>query len=345
MGAFNRVAFMATLVKDKIIGERTPLVVILNTTFRCNLRCGYCYGQYFRRKREDFTTKELLNLIDDLAEMGTRSITLGGGEPLIRKDIGQIVARIKKRGIECGFNTNGVLVPQKTNELKKADMICISFDGPKEMNDANRGRGAFEKIATGIDAALKAGIKTHISAVITRHNCQLEAIDWLVNFARKKGIQAEFNFLFHQAKGKRDSDRFMASNVALRKAARRIVKHKKEGAPILFSQRVYQLAAEWPDYKKRLFLDKPPTFDYIPCYAGRFMMFIDADGKVYPCVQLIDVFKALDFRQVGLKKAWDNCANHRCKACYFPCFNEFNAIMGFNPKVITEQIVSTLKGY
>lgn len=319
------------------------MVVILNTTFRCNLRCGYCYGQYFQRKDKDFTTKELLDLIDDLAKMGTRSITLGGGEPLIREDIGKIVERIKKRGIECGFNTNGTLVPQKIKELKKADMICVSIDGPKEMNDANRGKGSFKKIMGGIDAALEAGIKVHTTTVLTRYNC--EAVDWIVKMAKKKGVQAEFNLLFHQSEGKDESDRFMAENDVLRKAVNRVAELKAQGAPILFSEEVYRYVAKWPDYKIRLIMGKKPDFDFIPCYAGRFMMFIDADGKVYPCVQLIDVFKALNFRRVGIEKAWENCAQHSCKACYFPCFNEFNLIMGLKPKVILGQVVGTLKGH
>lgn len=340
-----RTGFFGQLLKDRVSGGKTPLVVVLNITFRCNLRCGYCYGQYFKRKEKDFTTKELLNLIDDLGKMGTRSITLAGGEPLLHRDIGQIIKRVKAHGLECGMNTNGLLISHRLKELAPIDMITVSIDGPKKMNDANRGQGSFEKIMTGIEAALKAGIKTHLNTVITRHNCKIEVIDWLVEMARKKGMQAEFNFLFQQGQGKNDSNRFMAKNSALRKVCQRIVEHKKQGAPILFSQKVYQLAADWPDYRKRIYLNKEPNFDHLPCFAGRFMIFIDADGKVYPCMQLIGTFKALDFRQVGIKKAWENCAHHPCRACYFPCFNEFNSIAGLDPKVISGQILKTLKGY
>lgn len=336
---------MATLVKDKATGGRTPLTVVLNITARCTLQCGYCYGQYFKSRQKDFTTKVLMKLIDDLGKMGTRSITLGGGEPLIRPDIGKIISRIKANGIECGFNTNSTLISQRIKELKRADMVCVSIDGPKKINDANRGKGSFEKIMAGINTALKAGVKTHISSVITRYSCAPESIDWIINFAKEKGIQAEFNFLFQQADGKNDSNRFMAENKALKRAARLIVKRKREGAPILFSEKVYQLAADWPDYRKRLYLGEKPNFKYIPCYAGRFMMFIDSDGKVYPCVQLIGTFPALDFRKVGLEKAWENCANYPCFACYFPCFNEFSSIANLDLGIISGQILSTLKGH
>jgi MoaA/NifB/PqqE/SkfB family radical SAM enzyme len=343
MGLYNRAAFMLRLLKDRLTRGRTPLVVVLNTTFRCNLRCGYCYGEYFQRTDPDFTTEELCGLIDSLGKMGTRSITLGGGEPLVRNDIGRIIERIKGNGIECGFNTNGTLVAQRIEELKKADMICVSIDGPPEMNDLNRGPGSFDRIVAGIDAALAAGIKVHTTTVITRHN--VNAVDWMVDFARKKQIQAEFNFLFHQTKEKNQSDSFMATNEEIRAAALRIAELKAQGAPILFSERVYRYVADWPDHRQRVLFAKPDRFRHIPCFAGRFMMFIDADGKVYPCVQLIDTFAALDFRQVGLAKAWENCARIPCKTCYFPCFNEFNLIMGMNPNVIVQQVLSTLKGH
>lgn len=341
MGLYNRALFFGTLLAKKLTKGRAPLVVVLNTTFRCNLRCGYCYGKFYERRDKDFTTEELLGLIGDLAAMGMRSITLGGGEPLLRGDIGLLIRRIKSLGVECGMNTNGILIGRKTEELRPIDMVTVSLDGPKEANDANRGQGSFDKIVAGIDAALDAGIKVHTTTVITRHNTG--CVDWIVDFARRKKIQAEFNFLFNQAPGKHQSDEFASGQEALSKCAAYIARLKERGAPILFSPQVYDYASRWPDYSKRVIMDRPPSFRHIPCYAGRFMMFIDADGRVYPCVQLIDIFDALDFRKTGIKRAWEHCRTHTCKTCYFPCFNEFNGIMGLNPAIIAGQVASTLK--
>jgi MoaA/NifB/PqqE/SkfB family radical SAM enzyme len=137
----------------------------------------------------------------------------------------------------------------------------------------------------------------------------------------------------------------MASNDAMRKAAMRIAELKSQGAPIKFSAYVYRHVAKWPDYKTRLVIGRVPDFDFIRCYAGRFMAFIDADGKVYPCVQLIDSFDALSFREAGIEKAWENCAKHTCKACYFPCFNELSKIFGLDPRVFISQIANILQGH
>ncbi len=339
----DRVVFMLKLLKNHITGGRAPFFVNLATTFRCNLRCGYCYGQYYNWQGKDFTTEELFTLIDELAKLGTQWITLGGGEPLIRNDIGDIINRIKSHKMGCGMNTNGTLIPTRLNELKNIDRITVSFDGPKESNDANRGEGTYERIVAGIDAAIKAGIDTYIATVITRHNCK--DIDWIVDFVKERGIGVEFNFLFNQAEGKHDSDKFMADNEAIRQVATRIADLKAQGAPFKFSEAAYRYVATWPDYQKRIIMGEEPDFKYVPCYAGRFSTHIDADGKFYPCLQLIGIFDGLDFRQVGVKAAWDKCAKHNCKACYYPCWTEYNYIVGLNPKVIWWEIKNVLKGH
>ncbi len=340
MGIYNRAAFMLTLLKDKLWGGRSPLVTVINTTFRCNLRCNYCYGRFFDRHTPDLPTADLLALITELGRMGTRMVTLTGGEPLLREDIGILIDQVKKHGMECGFNTNGILIPKKLAELKRADMICISLDGPREFNDLNRGNGTFERTLAGLKAAQAAGIKIHINAVLTRHN--YHCVDWIVDFARQQNVQAEFNFLYEQSG---NLDELRISDEHLRQAAKRIAELKSQGAPILFSDAVYHYVAAWPDYGRHMFRGDKPPFPYLPCYAGRFIMVIDADGKVYPCFQLMGSFQALDFREVGIRRAWENCAKHGCHTCYFPCFNEYNNIFSLNPRVILHQVASTLKGH
>lgn len=343
MSLANRVAFMSTLAKDHVTGGKHPLVVVLNTTHRCNIACGYCYGQYPYQKKQNFTTEELLGLIGELGRLGAKSFTLGGGEPLMRDDIGLAIRKVKEAGAECGMNTNGILIPKRLEELKAIDMVTVSLDGPEEMNDPNRGKGTFKKIMAGIDAALENGIKVHTTAVITKHN--VGAIDWMVQMSREKGIQTEFNLLFHQATGHHDSDDFAAENELMKQAVARIAEYKEQGAPILFSRKTYRYVSQWPDYRQRVVYGRLPQFDYQPCYAGRFMIFIDADGKFYPCVQLIDTFQGLDFREVGVQKAYDHCLPNPCKACYFPCFTEFNYIMNLDPEVLAEQAYSTVRGH
>lgn len=337
----KRISFFTNLLKGKILGKNIPLVVVLNTTNRCNLRCIYCYGPYYDNPKNDFTIEQLLELIDELTALGTKSITLGGGEPLLRDDIGQLIDYIKSKGIECGMNTNGILIPQKIDIVKKLDLVCISIDGNKESNDTNRGEGSFEKIMAGIKAAKEAGLIVHTNTVLTKNN--LNSIDYLMNLAKTIGLGVEFNLPFYQTSPNKDNPALDISNQDSRQAIKKIMEYKKKGYPVLFSEKVHQYVVKWPDYKKKMYLGKKPDFKYIKCQAGRYMCFIDADGMVYPCAQLIGTFKALNFLEVGFKRAWENLASHNCQACYFICFNEFNSIFSLNFSVILSNIINSLK--
>src|SRR3989344_5649637 len=119
------------ILKGRLTNKRIPASVVLCVTNRCNLRCAYCYAEYYDRHTE-FTTGQILSLIDELYEMGTRHISLNGGEALMRDDIEIIVDKINAKNILCQLTTNGLLVKDKINVLKKVDSLCVSLDGNKK---------------------------------------------------------------------------------------------------------------------------------------------------------------------------------------------------------------------
>jgi len=337
----QRISFFANLIKAKLLRKSIPLVVVLNITNQCNFRCIYCYGPYYDNPKTNFTTEQLKKLIDDLAKMGTKSITLGGGEPLLRPDIGELIDYVNAKGIECGMNTNGSLIPEKINVVKKLDLICVSLDGDQKGNDANRGEGTYDKIMAGIKAAKEAGLIVHTNTVLTKNN--LDAIDFMMKLAKDIGLACEFNLPFYQISENAKNPALALSNDESRHVIEKIIDYKKQGYPVLFSDYVHQYVAKWPDYRQKMYLNNPPEFKYIKCYAGRFMCFIDADGKVYPCAQRIGSFPAKSFLEDGFKAAWDNLKNHGCHACHFVCFNEFNSIFSLNLPVIFANALASLK--
>jgi len=337
----QRISFFANLIKAKVLSKNIPLVVVLNTTNRCNFRCIYCYGPYYDNDKNDFTTEELKGLIDELAKMGTKAITLGGGEPLLRNDIGEIIEYIKARGIECGMNTNGTLIPLKIESVKKLDLVCVSLDGDKKANDANRGIDTYEKIMAGIKAAKEAGMIVHTNTVLTKNN--IGVIDKIMEQLKELGLYGEFNLPFHQVSANKNNPALNLSNDEARAAIKKIIEYKQKGYPVLFSEKVHQYVASWPDYAKRVYFSENPDFKKIKCYAGRFMCFIDADGMVYPCAQMIGTFGALNFKKVGFKRAWENLKVNTCQACYFVCFNEFNSIFNLDQKVIMGNAIGSIK--
>ena len=82
----------------------------------------------------------------------------------------------------------------------------------------------------------------------------------------------------------------------------------------------------------------------LPCRMGQLMCFVDSDGKVYPCGQLIGSFPALNFLETGFRAAWENLArNKNCLTCYCPCFIEFNQVFNLRPNALLHNALRELK--
>lgn len=335
---------LSTLVKGRLLRQNIPVTVSLTVTNRCNYKCIYCYGAYYNRKDKDISTKVWLDLIDELAEMGTQLIHLGGGEPLLRNDIEEIINRVKDRGIICRMNTNGALIPKKINSLKRLDSICVSLDGKAEANDRNRGEGTFEEIVAGIKCAKEHNIPVHVSAVVTTNS--IGSLEDILELAKEIGFRVEFGLPYEQSTSNKDIQAVKLYDDQVRAFLRKLLKYMDEGYPIFYSNSTYSYALSWPtSYQEKILYDNVPNgFRKIDCYMGKYMCFVDGDGLVYPCGQLIGNFPALDFTKVGFKKAWENLEkNKTCKTCYCPCFIEFNQAYGLKADVLLNNAMRELK--
>ncbi len=134
-----------------------PFEVQLNPTNKCNLKCKFCWLRDFddgSLTYEELTTRKYEEIIKDCYRMDVHTIEItGGGEPLMREDIFQIMKKIKKYGMFGRLVTNGTLfTEEKIRELIKIgwDEIVFSLDSSrKEINDFLRGE-SFEKIVENI---------------------------------------------------------------------------------------------------------------------------------------------------------------------------------------------------
>ncbi|MHC5080447.1 MAG: 12,18-didecarboxysiroheme deacetylase [Planctomycetota bacterium] len=154
--------------------EKKP-VVVWNVTRRCNLRCVHCYAHARGRGgRGELTREEGYALIDDLAGFGTPVILFSGGEPLLRKDLFDLLDRAVSRGMRTVVSTNGTLIGEgEADRLASAGVsyVGISLDGLGEVNDRFRGRpGAFEDALSGIRLCRERGIKVGLRFTIHRRN-------------------------------------------------------------------------------------------------------------------------------------------------------------------------------
>lgn len=335
------IEFAWGVLKYHIIKKKIPLLVVLTVTNRCNLRCIYCFGRYGERKVEDFTTEELLKIIYELSVSGTKIVSISGGEPLLREDIGEIINEVKKRGMICLMNTNGLLIEKHLDALEQLDSICIGFDGREIENDLNRGEGSFKKIIEGIKAAKKLGIPVHTVCVLTRNN--IDSVEYILTLAKDIGFSVEFNFpcgLLTE-----ESCEYIGKNEDYQNIILKIIEYKRKNYPILFSKKSYEFVLNWlKRFDKPIYFDsRPRGLNYIPCYSGRLECFIDADGLLYPCYQLIGRYPAVNIKEIGFKNAWE-CLNRdiKCKTCLSICSIEHNYIFNLEPGAIFNHIKNVI---
>jgi len=148
--------------------------VRLSVTDRCDLRCRYCMAETmtFLPHRDLLQVDEIAALADILMARGVRRIRLTGGEPLVRRDIGEIVARLGGRlgsGLdELTMTTNGTQLPRFAERLAAAGVrrINVSLDSldPDRFRHITR-RGDLAQVLEGVRAAAAAGLKIKINMV------------------------------------------------------------------------------------------------------------------------------------------------------------------------------------
>jgi MoaA/NifB/PqqE/SkfB family radical SAM enzyme len=330
----GRAGFAVDILKARLFKQYKPFQVQFSVTNRCNLKCSYCYANYPERGHKDLTTGEIYTIIDELARIGTKRINLVGGEPLLRKDIGSIIDYIKSKKIECAMTSNGYFVPKKINDVKKLDLLCISLDGDREANDANRGEGSYDRAMEAIKVARENGVPLQVATVITKNN--IDALEGLLEKGKQLGFAVGFSTLISQTvNGEKITPENITSDKEYKQVIKKLITLKAEGYPVLFSKKALEYALQWKHgYEKDKIIGEKPGPGIINCNAGRFYCIIDVNGDVYPCPALVDVIKPKNVLRNGLREAFKHINDHNCRTCHIPCQNEFNLMYSLNIGVI-----------
>jgi cyclic pyranopterin phosphate synthase len=156
---------------------RTIDYLRVSVTDRCNFRCVYCMpeeGAPIAPKEQILRFEEIERLLRIAAGLGMRKVRLTGGEPLVRKDIVQLVERVGSiPGIEdISLTTNGLLLPRLAADMARGGLnrVNISLDTLRpERFQAIARRGSLDDVLSGIDASLAAGLSPiKLNAVVMR---------------------------------------------------------------------------------------------------------------------------------------------------------------------------------
>jgi hopanoid biosynthesis associated radical SAM protein HpnH len=180
----------AYLIKQKLMGrKRYPLVLMLEPLFRCNLACSGCgkidYPDAILNRR--LSVQECLDAVD---ECGAPMVAIPGGEPLIHKEIGEIVKGIVARKKFVSLCTNALLLEKKLHLFEPSPYLFFSvhLDGLKEHHDKSVCQeGVFERAVSAIKAAKAKGFIVNVNATIFDGHPPQDIAAFL-DFARDLGV-------------------------------------------------------------------------------------------------------------------------------------------------------------
>src|ERR1051326_8916799 len=129
-----------------------PSSIDINPTALCNLHCSFCWGPDHTLP-DSLTTEDWEHVIRFFAHRGTTAIVFTGGEPLVRKDIGRLLAFAKFLGMHVTLSTNTLLLRKRAEQyLPFVDEIGIPLDGSNAVNNSRMRLGPSRAFACALDA-------------------------------------------------------------------------------------------------------------------------------------------------------------------------------------------------
>lgn len=151
------------------------MIISWNTTQACNISCIHCYRDAGDKRPDELSTEQGKKLLDEMARANFKIVILSGGEPLMRKDIFELITHAKSIGLRPVLGTNGILITEEiAQRLKDAGLARagISLDSTDKLKH-DRFRqfdGAWDKTMDGIKACKKVGLPFQIHTTAMNWN-------------------------------------------------------------------------------------------------------------------------------------------------------------------------------
>jgi radical SAM protein with 4Fe4S-binding SPASM domain len=186
-----------------------PYVVSWNLTYRCNLACEHCYldaggtpllGTENFADRSELGTEDCFRVVDEIAAFAPECLTiLTGGEPLLRRDILEIVQRAAERGLWVVVGTNGVRITENlARRLAEAGArgLSLSLDAldPDRHDRFRKVRGAWQNTVEGAEILNRTGLPFIVQTTAGSHN--LGELDAIADFAHDRLAAKVWNLYF-----------------------------------------------------------------------------------------------------------------------------------------------------
>jgi len=288
-------------------------------TQECNYRCRGCNVWRNKQKIEELNTEEVKKGLDILRKLGVIEIVFSGGNPLLRKDIDEIIEYSSKYFLTTIYD-NGSTALEKINALRTVDFVAISLDSLNEKkNDYVKGvPGSWKKAMDAIVQLNDEGISVGVSPTISQFNID-EMIDFTKYFVNL-GIPVWYCLYWYDLPkkgqlfkiGKKVDEFEIVDRKKFVEVCDSLLEMKKKYEGIFITGRTLEAL-------KHLFLYEERTWK---CRALQSFFMVDPQGRVAGChlrkpatsiFELPEVWNSENFHEL-------RCTYERCTRCAYLCY-------------------------
>ena len=309
-----------------------PIYAVWEITLRCDLACRHCGSRAGRERPDELSTDEALDLVRQMAALGTKEVTIIGGEAYLRDDWTRIAQEIRARGMDCTMTTGGRgLTYEKAVAARDAGIrsVSVSVDGLEATHDALRGvqgsfRAAFEAMAN----LKRAGVGFSANSQFGRRSVrEMPEVFDLLSAAGIHSWQTQITVAMGRAA---DEPKLLLEPFQMLEVMAMLARLK----PVADARRV----RIWPGNNigyfgpyETLLRGTLPRGHMASCGAGRSTLGIEADGTIKGCPSLPTTeYAGGNIRDTTLEAIWERSAPLRftrdrtvedlwghCRDCYY----------------------------
>lgn len=281
---------------------QNPHIAVWELTLKCNLKCLHCGSSAGKKRTDELSTKEALQLCHDLSDLGFGGIALMGGEVFLRKDWSVISKEIKDLGIALSIITNGFFKPEKfIPELVKLETDCLmlGLDGAsaKTQDKIRNVEGSFEKAKAFMRAAKQAGLSVGI--ITTVHKLNFKELPKILDFVIKEEVIWQIQEATPIGRFPKElvlsNEEYYSLGLFIYSLQK---KYNKKNFSIVgthnfgFHSKVIPNLSTYPEWKG--------------CYAGKTVLGIQSNGNIKGCLALSDDYIEGNIKKRSIKEIWND---------------------------------------
>ena len=291
--------YMSKYLNRLAIKNGVPISGHFELTPNCNFSCPMCYVHENRHK-DELDTDTWLKFADDAKKAGTLFLLLTGGEPFLRDDFKELYTALSQMGFVISINTNGSLLSNYIDLLKKYPPFRVNVSLYAGTGDAYKnfcGVDAFDTVTKNIKLLKSAGIGVRLNSVFTEKNSE-QAAD-IIKFAKENELIIKHtSYAYPQIRLGSGSGKNSARLSAVRAAETEVKSDLLRLGECGFAQKAKTVL------KTEDNVTSPDGYTSVRCRAGRSAYWITWDGKMRACTMLPT--PETEPLKVGFQKAWED---------------------------------------